>query len=67
MGQPASQRNQNFVMPENQGFGGGWGSYKKGGRVKKTGPAIVHKGEYVLPAGVVPTQNQLRKMKRKRK
>lgn len=54
-------------MPENQGFGGGWGSYKKGGRVKKTGPAIVHKGEYVLPAGVVPTQNQLRKMKRKRK
>jgi hypothetical protein len=25
-------------------------SYKKGGTVKKTGPAIVHKGERVIPA-----------------
>jgi hypothetical protein len=24
-------------------------SYKKGGTVKKTGPALVHKGEKVIP------------------
>lgn len=32
--------------------------FKTGGRVKKTGPAIVHKGEYVLPVGVKPTKAQ---------
>ena len=32
--------------------------FKKGGRVKKTGPALVHKGEYVLPKGVKPTKAQ---------
>jgi hypothetical protein len=26
-----------------------FGSYKKGGVVKKTGPALLHKGEIVLP------------------
>jgi len=26
-------------------------SYKKGGTVKKTGLALVHKGEYVIPKG----------------
>lgn len=35
-------------------------SYKKGGRVKRTGVAIVHKGEYVIPA------KHSRKMSRKR-
>lgn len=25
--------------------------YKRGGKVRKTGPAIVHKGERVIPAG----------------
>lgn len=29
---------------------GGMPSYKKGGTVKNTGPAILHKGEYVIPA-----------------
>jgi hypothetical protein len=29
---------------------GEWKSYAKGGKVKKTGPAIVHKGETILPA-----------------
>jgi hypothetical protein len=32
--------------------------FKKGGRVKRTGPALVHKGEYVLPKGVKPTKAQ---------
>jgi hypothetical protein len=27
--------------------------YKKGGIVKKTGPAVVHKGEKVIPASKV--------------
>lgn len=33
--------------------------YKKGGKVAKTGPALVHKGEYVLPAHVKPTKAQM--------
>lgn len=28
--------------------------YKKGGMVRKTGPAIVHKGEMVIPKKQVP-------------
>lgn len=32
--------------------------YKKGGKVPKTGPALLHKGEFVLPAGVAPTKAQ---------
>lgn len=34
--------------------------YKKGGKVAKTGPALVHKGEYVLPAHVKPTKAQMK-------
>jgi hypothetical protein len=42
--------------------------YKKGGRVKKTGVAMVHKGEFVLPVGVKPTKAQIKKVAmRKRK
>lgn len=33
--------------------------YKMGGRVNKTEPALVHKGEFVLPAGVKPTKAQM--------
>jgi uncharacterized protein YcfJ len=33
--------------------------YKLGGKVKKTEPALVHKGEYVLPAHVKPTKAQM--------
>lgn len=33
--------------------------YKNGGHVKKTGPALVHKGEFVLPAHVKPTKSQV--------
>lgn len=34
--------------------------YEKGGRVTRTEPALVHKGEYVLPKGVKPTKAQKR-------
>lgn len=33
--------------------------YKKGGKVPKTGPALLHKGEFVLPAHVKPTKAQV--------
>ena len=36
--------------------------YKKGGRVKCTCKAIVHKGEYILPKGVKPTKAQVKKV-----
>lgn len=29
------------------------GMYKKGGKVRKTGIALVHKGEYIIPASQV--------------
>jgi hypothetical protein len=43
--------------------------FKKGGRVKKTGKAMLHKGEFVLPVGVKPTKAQIKKvaMRKKRK
>ena len=44
--------------------------FKKGGPVRKTTKAILHKGEYVLPKGVKPTPKQRRavsKRHRKRK
>jgi hypothetical protein len=34
-------------------------SYKKGGKVKKTGKALVHKNEVVLPVGVVKSLKKL--------
>ena len=34
-------------------------SYKKGGRVKKTGPARLHNGEVVLNAGAVKALKKL--------
>ena len=43
---------------------GGMPMYKKGGRVKKTGPAIVHKGEVVLSAPTVKTLKKLIKKKK---
>lgn len=41
--------------------------FKKGGKVKKTGPILAHKGEYVLPAGVKPTRAQLKAVAKKKK
>lgn len=33
-------------------------AFEKGGKVKKTGLALVHKDEFVLPKGVKPTKAQ---------
>jgi hypothetical protein len=41
--------------------------FKKGGKVKKTGPIMAHKGEYVLPASVKPTKKQVSKVSKLRK
>ena len=46
--------------------GGAFPLFKKGGKVKKTGLAIVHKGEYVLPKGVAPTKAQKARVAKKR-
>ena len=40
--------------------------FKKGGKVNKTGLAILHKNEYVLPAGVKPTKAQKAKVAKKK-
>jgi hypothetical protein len=37
--------------------------FKLGGRVKKTGTALVHAGEYVLPKGIKPTKDQIASVK----
>ena len=47
-----SPRNWEMTLP----------AFKKGGRVKRTGKAIVHKGEYILPKGVKPTKAQVKKV-----
>lgn len=53
-----------------ESFGKKWGGrlvpFKKGGRVKRTGPALVHKGEFVLPAGVKPTKSQVAAVRRRK-
>ena len=49
-------------------FAGGLLPFKKGGRVKRTGPALLHRGEFVLPSGVKPTKAQVKAVgKRKRR
>ncbi len=41
-------------------------SYKRGGKVRKTGPAKLHRGELVIPRGKVKrVKEALRKTKRK--
>ena len=37
---------------------GGLTGFKNGGAVKRTGKALVHKGEYVLPKNAKPTKAQ---------
>lgn len=46
--------------------GGAFPMFKKGGKVNKTGLALVHKGEYVLPAGVKPTKAQKARVAKKK-
>ena len=47
-------------------IGGGLLRFKKGGHIKKTGKAILHKGEFVLPKGIKPTKSQIIKVRRKK-
>lgn len=47
------------------GLGGSLLPFKKGGRVRKTGKALVHKGEFILPKGVPPTKNQIKKVRKR--
>ena len=37
-------------------------AYKRGGKVKKTGFAKIHKGEYILPKEIKPTKSQVKKV-----
>ena len=46
--------------------GGAFPMFKKGGKVNKTGLAVVHKGEYVLPKGVKPTKAQKARVAKKK-
>ena len=46
---------------------GGLIPFKKGGPVKKTIKALLHKGEYVLPKGVKPTPQQRKAVSKRRK
>ena len=51
------------------GFFGRMTGFKTGGLVRKTGVALVHKNEFVLPNGVKPTKLQrakVRKLKSKK-
>ena len=45
---------------------GGLPGFKNGGRVKRTGKALIHKGEYILPVGVAPTEAQKAKVAKKK-
>jgi hypothetical protein len=40
--------------------------YRKGGKVRKTGPAIVHRGERVIPAGKVKRVEKMMKRSKMR-
>jgi hypothetical protein len=39
--------------------------FKKGGPIKKNGPIYGHKGEFVLPPGIEPTDYQLKLVKKR--
>ena len=47
LGQELGSAGGNLLLP-----------FKKGGYVKKTTPALLHAGEFVLPASVKPTKSQ---------
>lgn len=46
-------------------LGGALLPFKKGGRVKKNGAIMAHKGEFILPKGVSPTKVQIKKVKKR--
>ena len=37
---------------------GGLAPFKTGGKIKRTGPILAHKNEYILPANAKPTKAQ---------
>ena len=39
--------------------------FKKGGRVRRNGKIIAHKGEFILPRGVKPTKKQIQKVRKR--
>ena len=41
--------------------------FKKGGKVNKTGLALVHKNEYILPSNIKPTKAQKAKVAKLKK
>jgi hypothetical protein len=41
-------------------------AYRKGGKVRKTGPAVVHKGERVIPRGKVKRVEKMMRQKKMR-
>ena len=43
------------------------GGRKLGGKIHKTGPHLMHKNEFVLPAGVKPTAAQRKAVKQGKK
>ena len=51
-------------------IGGAGGSlipwFNQGGAVHRTGAAVVHKGEYILPKGVKPTKAQREAVNKKK-
>jgi hypothetical protein len=50
-----SKLGKEFLTPKLNKVAG----YKTGGKVPKTGLALIHKGEYVLPAHIKPTKAQM--------
>jgi hypothetical protein len=40
-------------------------TFRKGGRIKRTGKATLHKGEFILPKGVPPTKSQIKKVRKR--
>ena len=56
------------INPETAGFlGGALLKFETGGAVKKNTKALLHKGEYVLPAGVKPTKAQRKAVEKGKK
>jgi len=62
MGQEQGQKSGEDIGSD---FGEKYLPFKTGGRVKKNGKIIAHKGEFILPKGIKPTTHQI-KMVRKR-
>jgi len=65
MGAFKSRKKHGSESPSGSGGSdmGGMDSYKRGGKVKRTGPALLHKDEEVIPAG---RAKRMRKRSKKR-